>query len=170
VVAVSLKNLEAKLTSMYGTVHISSDPVGADVVLDGQPTGRKTPADFTLPPGAQVFTLQKQGYEDSGDTVRLEAGQSINITPMLTPVSKIGKLFRGGQGIDRGLLVVRTRPRGARVSVNGVMLPAVTPVRIPIKSGKYAIGIAMEGFEPIKRDVVVERGKQTGLNEELGRK
>lgn len=164
--------VEAKLVPNVGTVHLSSDPDGADILLNGLATGKKTPAEFSLPPGNQVFTLRKQGYEDSGDTVEVETGQTINITPRLSPIpfGRLGKFFRGAQGEDRGLLIVRTRPRGASVAINNVVLPGVTPVRIPIKSGKYVVHVTMEGFQSAQRDVVVERQKQTVLEQELVRK
>lgn len=169
VVAGQKTNIQATLTSLFATIHLSSDPAGADILLDGQPTGKKTPADFIVPPGDQSFTLRKQGFDDSGDSVTVKAGESINITPKLSsaPLGKFGRFFRGDQADERGLLVVRTRPRGALVAVNGVVLPGATPVRIPIKPGRYVIQIASEGYQPVKREVVVERGKPTAINEQL---
>lgn len=171
-------NVSARLATNFGTVRISSEPA-ADILLNGQPTGKQTPAEFVVPPGNQSFTLRKQGFEDSGDTVSVAAGQYINITPQLTPqqgqnpnpFGKLGRFLRGqGAAEDRGLLVIRTRPLGARVALNGRTLPLTTPMRIPIRSGHYTLQITMPGYQTLSREVTVVRGKQTGLDEELVRK
>jgi serine/threonine protein kinase len=162
-------SVDAILKSLYATIHLASDPPGADIFMDGQPTGKKTPADLKVAPGSSSFLLRKQGYDDSGDTVTVAAGDTINITPKLSaaPLGKFGRFLRGEPAGNRGVLVIRTRPRGALVAVNGVVLPGATPVRIPIRPGRYTIQLASEGYQPVRREVVVESGKPTAVNEEL---
>lgn len=162
-------NVDATLKSLYATIHLASDPPGANILIDGQPTGKKTPADLKVAPGSSSFILRKQGYDDSGDTVTVAAGDTVNITPKLSaaPLGRFGRFLRGEQAGNRGVLVIRTRPRGALVAVNGVVLPGATPVRIPIRAGRYTIQLASDGYQPVKREVVVESGKPTAVTEQL---
>ncbi|MFT7485131.1 MAG: hypothetical protein ACI9F9_000978 [Candidatus Paceibacteria bacterium] len=44
-------------------IHISSDPPGADVVVDGVPTGYATPCMVALPKHRQVISIEKEGFQ-----------------------------------------------------------------------------------------------------------
>ena len=57
------------------TLHVTSDPPGAQVVLNGRRSGRVTPADLDgLAPGRHTLLLQKDGFEPFETTVSLTAG------------------------------------------------------------------------------------------------
>jgi hypothetical protein len=57
------------------TLHVTSDPPGARVVLDGRPSGRVTPTVLDgLAPGRHSLLLQKDGFEPFETTVDLTAG------------------------------------------------------------------------------------------------
>jgi hypothetical protein len=57
------------------SLHVTSDPPGAQVVLDGRPSGRVTPTDLSgLAPGRHTLVLQKDGFEPFPATVDLTAG------------------------------------------------------------------------------------------------
>ena len=57
------------------TLRVTSDPPGAQVVLDGRPSGRVTPAILDgLAPGRHTLRLQKDGFEPFQTTVDLTAG------------------------------------------------------------------------------------------------
>ena len=57
------------------TLHVTSDPPGAQVVLDGRPSGRVTPSVLEgLAPGRHTLLLQKDGFEPFQATVELTAG------------------------------------------------------------------------------------------------
>ena len=44
-------------------IHFSSDPPGADVVVDGVPSGFAPPCMIALEKREQVVTIEKQGYQ-----------------------------------------------------------------------------------------------------------
>jgi hypothetical protein len=57
------------------TLRVTSDPPGAQVVLDGRPSGRVTPSVLEgLAPGRHSLLLQKDGFEPFQATVELTAG------------------------------------------------------------------------------------------------
>lgn len=46
-------------------IHFSSDPPGADVLIDGVPSGMATPCMIALPKKEQVVSLKRNGYVEA---------------------------------------------------------------------------------------------------------
>ncbi|MGE5112956.1 MAG: protein kinase domain-containing protein [Acidobacteriaceae bacterium] len=190
VVAGKKGSLDVKLTTTVGTVKIASTPSGADILLNGKPTGQKTPATLSLPPGNHVLRLHHDGYQDAAENVTVVLGQAQSISGKLTatsapetsaaenkapaaqpskegnPFAKIGRFFRGGSS-EQGTLAIKTTPPGAKVRLNGDDASSVTPVTIQTKVGKYKVQIELDGYQPVEREITVEKGKQTGISETL---
>jgi hypothetical protein len=83
--------LTLKLTPLLQkvSVSVSSDPAGARIVLDGQDTGRTTPADLSeLAPGRHEVTLQLAGYAETKEALVLpqDALLSIKLASLAEPV------------------------------------------------------------------------------------
>ena len=57
------------------TLMLSSDPNGAAVLVNGQPTGKTTPVQLTLPPGTYRVTVERNGRQAT-QTVELRSGMS----------------------------------------------------------------------------------------------
>ena len=57
--------------SVHGTVGIFSEPSGAEIFLDGKPTGRFTPCDLDLSVlgGKRTIEIRKKGYEPERRTL-----------------------------------------------------------------------------------------------------
>ncbi len=51
--------------SIHGTVGVYSEPSGAEIFLDGKPTGRFTPCDLKLSvlSGTRTLEIRKKGYQ-----------------------------------------------------------------------------------------------------------
>ena len=190
VVAGKKGSLDVKLTTTVGTVKVASTPAGADILLNGKPTGQKNPATLSLPPGNHVLKLHHDGYQDATENVTVALGQAQSISGKLTatpvpeastaankapasqpskesnPFAKIGHFFRGGSS-EQGTLVIKTTPPGAKVRLNGDDSSSVTPVTIQTKVGKYKVQIELDGYQSVEREITVEKGKQTGISETL---
>ena len=65
-------------TSGNAKVAIQSDPVGADIFMDGQMVGQ-TPSTFDVPPGDHEVKTQLAGYQDWVRRVHVLAGSTINL-------------------------------------------------------------------------------------------
>jgi type II secretory pathway pseudopilin PulG len=190
VVAGKKGSLDVKLTTTVGTVKVASTPAGADILLNGKPTGQKTPATLSLPPGNHVLKLHHDGFQDATENVTVVLGQAQSISGKLTatpapetseaankapasqpskegnPFAKIGRFFRGGSS-EQGTLVIKTTPPGAKVKLNGDSASSVTPVTIQTKIGKYKVQLELDGYQSVEREITVEKGKQTGISETL---
>jgi tetratricopeptide (TPR) repeat protein len=56
------------------TLVVSSTPVGAAIAIDGNPTGRTTPAEIEVPPGDHTIVFSMEGHDDSTATVTATFG------------------------------------------------------------------------------------------------
>jgi hypothetical protein len=64
------------------TVSLNTDPVGADVYVDGEFHGN-TPATLKLRPGKHTITVKKSGFKDWSREISTEAGSEANLTATL---------------------------------------------------------------------------------------
>jgi hypothetical protein len=70
---------------------------------------------------------------------------------------------------EKTLLVIDSQPQGAKVTVDGNLLPAPTPTEVEVEPGvPHAIVIEKEGFAPWKLGgIVVAAGQQLRFNQAL---
>jgi type II secretory pathway pseudopilin PulG len=185
-------NVDAKLTTNVGTVNLSSNPAGSEVFINGKPTGQKTPAILSLPAGNHTVKVHHEGFQDETQNVTVAIGQAHNLAinlkaasapPTTTasakpaappstnanPFSKIGRFFKGDKN-ETGTISIATKPAGAKISLNGKASSSLTPVTVETKVGHYKVLIEMDGYQPVQREVDIEKGKQTGIEETLVRK
>jgi serine/threonine-protein kinase len=168
--------------------NISSNPVGADITIDGQATGARTPAQFALGAGSHRITLHLEGFETEDLVAQSTTGVEVNVGPTLRarnsvnisaqaqqfnpqglgPFAKIRRALASGDLPEgMGAVHIRTRPKGASVIVDNQQLERRTPFRLPVRAGTYTVTISKGGFRPITRIVEVEEGKLLEINEML---
>jgi hypothetical protein len=173
-------SLSFRLSPMNALLVVTSSPAGAAITLDGKPTGRVTPAQFSADKGSHVVLLRKSGYLDETVTTDLIAGQNFQYAPVLRAlgnvediktVGKFNKLFgHGGESTaGMGTLSVHTQPKGAQVVINQRLLDKSSPVDIMIGPGNYVVDITMTGFKPVHKVVSVDKGGKTAVDEILER-
>jgi serine/threonine-protein kinase len=180
VIGGSKSSLLLHLSATNAIMVVNSNPTGAAVTLDGKPTGRVTPAQFTVDKGSHTLMLRKQGYLDETTSAELAAGQNFQFAPSLKSlgnaedirtVGKFNKLFgRGGDSTaGMGAISVRTQPKGAQVVINQRVLDKTSPVEVMLGPGNYAVDITFTGFKPIHKVVTVEKGSKAAIDETLER-
>lgn len=110
VVSVILKATVANLT-------VSSDPVGADIWIDGANTGKVTPYVFANKAiGSYVITLKKVNYEDYTETVAL-TGNSATVSAELMPMYATYSTIRLWETIG----TTSTQPSGLDLSTGNAL-------------------------------------------------
>lgn len=171
-------SLDVRLTALKATLNIGGAPVGARIVIDGKETGRFSPADFTLDPAVHTVTLQKEGFFDNTGEVKLVAGQTINYSPSMTPAGRtdnikmmggIKKLFGGGSSAGMARVEIKTDPKGAQISINGTILPKVTPVEIQVEPGNYDITLQKDGYKPVRKMITTQANDKVKIDEQLSK-
>jgi hypothetical protein len=162
--------VNAVLVSSMASVSAGSTPAGASILVDGNETGKLTPAQVQVPEGSHKVTLKLQGWHTAETTVTLKAGESYNFAPTLAkdtakPFGFFRKVFGPGDPANKGTLIIRTHPAGATVLVDGAEMPRKTPIpRAPMNPGKYHVTIKLPGYKTIERDVTIEKGKVVDLS------
>lgn len=64
----------AALAMLPAHVYLTSEPAGADIVVDGQLTGKKTPAELELSPGSHELQAALPGHESNPTAMTLKPG------------------------------------------------------------------------------------------------
>jgi len=180
VVAGGKASLLFHLTPMNALVVVNSTPPGAEVVIDGKPTGRVTPAQFAVEKGSHTVLLRKQGYLDETVTADLGPAQNFPYAPVLKAlgntedmrtVGKFNRLFgRGGESTaGTGTIIIRTTPKGAQVAINQQVLDKLSPVSVVVGPGNYIVDVTLTGFKPVHKVISVEKGGKTPIDEILER-
>jgi len=157
---------------------VSSNPLGANIWVDGQNSGAVTPAQLTLPRGLHKITLKKTGYRDGLWEGNLAAGQTVTFSPVLLSLNQAAEKgpspsffsrFLGTDAIPdgKGLVHVRTVPDGATIIINGHVAPQKTNARWPADPGIYSIDLQLDGYKPVHKNIQVERGKIKPIDEIL---
>ena len=169
--------LEVRLIPLKATLSIASTPVGARILIDGKETGKFSPAEFSLDPGAHSVSVHKDGYFDSTTDLKLIAGQSFSYAPGLRlegrtdNIKVVGggfkKLFGGGSSEGMGRLEIRTEPKGAQVTINGATLPKLTPFEIQLEPGNYEIVLQKDGYKPVHKTLITEANQKMKIEEAL---
>jgi serine/threonine-protein kinase len=178
VAAGSKSSLLFHLSPVNALMVVNSTPAGANVIIDGRPTGRATPAQFAVEKGSHTVLLRKDRYLDETVTADLGPAQNFQYAPVLKAlgntedmrtVGKFDTLFgRGGDGAaGKGSIIVRTQPRGAQVAINQRVLDKTSPVAVVVGPGNFIVDITLTGFKPIHKVVNVNRGDRTAIIEML---
>ena len=173
-------SLALHLAPINALVVVNSTPPGADVIMDGRPTGRVTPVQFAVEKGSHTVLVRKQGYLDETVTTDLAPAQNFQYSPALRAlgnaedmrtVGKFNKLFgRGGDSTaGMGSIGVHTQPKGAQVAINQRVLDKTSPVDVMLGPGNYIVDITLTGFKPVHKVVSVDKGGKSAVDEILER-
>jgi len=151
-----MSNLRLELEPLTALAIIHTDPVGAEVTIDGIARG-KTPLLLTdLPPGRYRVKLELQGFQPK--EVELNA-------PDRTPVKLSVALSS-----DSATLTINSRPAGAEVLLNGIS-KGDTPITVDrIQAGNVSLELKADGCKPYKQVLTLSAGQQeriTAVLEEL---
>src|SRR5215467_2621463 len=73
---------EASANAAKGTINVSSNPTGADVLLDGNFVGN-TPASLKIPGGKHTVTVKMSGQKDWSRDITVEPGSEVQLAATL---------------------------------------------------------------------------------------
>ena len=139
--------LPTAVQKTYGSVDISTDPLGANILIDGVERGvtPKTIAD--LEAGPHNLTLVYPGYERLQKRIMVEDGKTIPISEYLVPKT--------------GSLSILSEPIGATVYLDDFP-KGQTPLdvnELPVKD--YMIRLTLDDYQVLERRVTVQYAENT---------
>ncbi|MBU0778385.1 PEGA domain-containing protein [Patescibacteria group bacterium] len=134
-----------------GSLYINSTPGEADIIINGQLQGVKTPATITdLSAGSYEVKLTKTGYQDITQTVTIIAGTTTYMDVSLTVLPGISTLK------------ISSTPAGARVFIKDMDTEKVTPATITnLSSGNYTYKLVLAGYKDATGTFTMVLGKNT---------
>ena len=147
--------LTMKLGPNHGTLKVNSIPAEADIWLNGEPTGHKTPHTFSMKKtGEYKITLKKKMYFTRHVEVMLGNGKTITIDKKLKA--------------NFGHLQVNSEPSGAKVFVDGLGTGHATPATIgPLAVGSRDITLRLASHNDFRKRVNIELGETKLLDAKL---
>ena len=166
------------LTAQTAKLSVASTPAGAVILVDGQDTGKLSPAQFILNrAGAHTVVLRRYGYLEETSTVNAEAGQTANVNLVLKPLGNTDeiraagghfkKVFGGNDTASMGIVSIKTTPKGAQIMVNNRVLDKTAPFDFYLNPGTYVIDISMSGYRNLHRVIQVEEREKVSIEEPL---
>ena len=124
----------------HGLLRIESNPDGADIFIDGFPTGTTTPQTFSeVSAGLHRISLSKPGYYPSDARVTV---------PITDDNTSVQRLYYPLENYGEGTILVDSMPPGAGIYINGWATGEVTPHTFDhMKIGFYEV-VVSQGESP----------------------
>jgi serine/threonine protein kinase len=75
--------LKEKSQSAVAWAQITTTPKGAEILIDGNPTGQTSPARVQIPVGSHILTMRAEGYQPARRGVQVSEGGTVIVTEAL---------------------------------------------------------------------------------------
>ena len=129
-----------KVDQPHGLLKIESNPAGADILIDGFPTGKTTPQTFDqVSAGLHRISISKPGYYPADEIVTV---------PITSDNTSVQRLYYGLENYGEGTIVVDSMPQGGGIYLNGWATGEATPHTFDhLKIGFYEV-VVSRGEKP----------------------
>ena len=141
------RKVEESLVTDSATIHVSTDPSGARVFLNGVPYG-EAPVDIDrIPDGVATLEVRADGYRTVQQEMRLAAGDDKPVAISLEPLP--------------ATLQVITIPAGARVYVDDAFRGESPLTLADLAPGMHRVRADLEAHDPMARNVVLRNAESS---------
>jgi hypothetical protein len=144
----SVSDQKLNLESLAKGLFLSSDPPGADVLIDGAKQSGQTPLTLPLAPGEYKLTLRLPGYEPYSAKVQVKDNVQTELALKLNAKSNARVAWAQ----------VETIPKGAEILVDGASTGKTSPSRVELPIGLHTVTLRLDGFKEVRRTVEVSDG------------
>jgi hypothetical protein len=122
----------------HGLLKIESNPDGADILIDGFPTGKTTPHTFDqVSAGMHRVSISKPGYYPSDETITV---------PITSDNTSVQRQFSMLENYGEGTITADSMPPGASIYLNGWSTSEATPHTFDhLKIGFYEVVVSQGG-------------------------
>jgi serine/threonine-protein kinase len=136
---------------------VVSDPVGADVFINGTKQSGQTPVVLPLATGQYNLVLRLPGYSAYSGVAQVKDNVQTEVTVQMHPKDTSKMAWAD----------VATTPSGAEIVVDGTTTLQFTPARVQVPAGMHTITLKIKGFQPARRTVQVSEGGTVHVQEAL---
>ena len=144
----------------FGSLKITSEPIGALVLLNGEFVGKTPFENKELAVADYQLTLRKNDYNDYNESIRITLNKTKTIARQLTSASTT-------TGNQFGKIKVTTKPSEATVYLDGEFVGSTPYVNDKIAVGTHNLLIKKKGFSEIGETVTISLGKLTPVSKNL---
>jgi len=127
-----------------GTIHVVTEPTGAEVTVNGIVRGKSPVLVKEVPNGRATVRLHLEGFEEEVRELATSAGQEQTLSVVL-------------KGLP-GTLGLTTLPPGGRFYVNDEYVGKSPAVVSKLKPGDYEVRAEVEGYAPLTRTITIGNG------------
>ncbi len=148
---------EFTISGKFGSIVVTTEPVGAEVLLDGQPRGTAPDGGLAIariPYGQHTITARLKGYRDAVKIVDLKSAGPVGVTCRL--------------GYGKGWLVVKSDPSSVNLFVNE-QDAGKTPYEAELDPARYALRLRRPGYYDWTGDINVQFSESTMVHAALDR-
>lgn len=150
------QTVSGTLTPNWADVTVSTDPAGAAIFLDNEPTGATTPATIEALAGEHEIRVKLAGHREHRQRILVAAEEQVTLPTFTLKQAD-------------GLINVVTQPAGAGVTLNGAF-QGESPLELAVRSGaRYRIQVFKAGYQSAERAVSLEAGEERELSIGLSR-
>lgn len=154
---------DAKPSAPPGRVTVRSTPEGASVTIDGKPVGRTPLTSRDLALGAHSVVLSRAGFVSQTHHVSLTRRAPSSTITVTLKAERAARVEAPAKGAAAASLAVDSRPRGARVTIDGRAI-GVTPLDAPeLAPGVHSVRVELAGYQPVTTKVTVKAGEAARL-------
>ena len=138
------KKKMVSLVADSGTIDVTSEPTGAEVLINGISRGTTPCSIERIPEGSVKIEIQQNGYTPHTREIALAAGEKQSVNVSLRPLP--------------GNLNIVSIPEGARVYIDNEF-KGKTPYTLDnTRPGTYRVRVEMTGHSPLARNITLEKG------------
>jgi len=142
VVSGETAEVSLELTTLTGSLAVTSTPEGAAILIDGAETGAVTNATLDgIAVGTHTVTLQKDGYVDATAEVVIEYNATTSLH--LDLIKALGSI------------AVTSAPEGARIFLDGTDTGEVTNATLTVPAGEHTVTVTKPGYADASATVTV---------------
>ena len=146
-------NLTTELSPAWAMVEISSEPTGADIIVDDIVKGQ-TPATVEILQGYVGIDVKKTGFKKFETNLEVTAGDDVSLPRILLEKAD-------------GKVSINSKPAGANVTVNG-RYRGQTPVSLKLSPNEnYRVELSKAGYEPFRKSFKLQAEEDLALTETL---
>jgi hypothetical protein len=147
--------IQAALAALgSGSIGVESVPPGAEILIDGEPTGLVTSATVpALAVGTHTVQLRLEGFEPWSQAVVVRPDRHFPFQALLAPSRR-----------NLGKLNLKSHPPHALIALDGVPAGKVTPECLrDVPAGSHTLELTLAGYQPWSGTIVVDEGRTRDL-------
>lgn len=155
---VETKEINISLEPNFGLITVTSEPIEADVYVDGKNVGKTPYVSKKISRGTHRVELKKDRYNSVVKVVKIRAGETNNELENVSLVPKELKF---------GALTINSTPDGADIAVDGKVMGKTPMTMSDLLIGNHSVILNHSGYFSLTEHVVVIENDTIVMNVEL---